>query len=101
MIRWHWLPRYPETVSGGGQGPGDLRAGKKAGQGTAQGASVSPPSGGTPDDDTKSVAEVKVQRISGQGVGGGIHSQPFPAARGSPRNRVLTSSCRNGKAFAE
>lgn len=44
MIRWHWLaPRYPETVSGGGKGSGDLRAGKKAGRGPAQGASVSPP----------------------------------------------------------
>lgn len=77
MIRWHWLaPATLRLCQAGAKGSGDLRAGKKAGRGPAQGASVSTQSGGTPDDDIKSVAEVKVQRISGQGRGSGFTPSP-------------------------
>lgn len=40
------------------------------------------PSGGTPDDDFKSVAEVKVRRISGRGVGGVDSLPALPCCTG-------------------
>ena len=83
MIRWHWLdPRYCETVSGGARAPGTFKLGRRQAGDRPMVPQFPHPSGGTPDDDIKSVAEVKVQRIPGQGVGGVDSLPALPCCTG-------------------